>query len=72
MAKTNSASRSLIEISKTQGWDPTRIWDHEKGTYGESLLGWNHPREPFDAGLGNVPGGVPAHDQASDTSGGRA
>lgn len=59
MAKANSAARSLIEISKTQGWDATRIWDQEKGAYGESLLSWDHPRDPFDRGLGQVPDSNP-------------
>lgn len=70
MAKANSAARSLIEISKVQGWDSTKIWDQAKGAYGESILSWDHPREPFARNLGEVPGGLPAHDQAQDTSGG--
>ena len=71
MAKANSTSRSLIEISKTQGWDSTRIWDQEKGEYvGESLEPWDHPREPFDRSLGSVPGGVPATSGIKDPTGG--
>lgn len=70
MARANSAARSLIEISKTQGWDSTRIWDQDKGEYGESLLAWDHAREPFDKGLGEVPGGLPPLSGSSDTSGG--
>jgi len=71
MAKANSISRSLIQISATQGWDATRIWDQEKGEYvGEVLTAWDHPREPFDRGLGEVPGGLPGADQAADSTGG--
>jgi hypothetical protein len=70
MAKANSAARSLIEISKTQGWDSTRIWDQEKGAYGESMIAWDHPREPFDKGLGEVPGGLPAVSGDKDPTGG--
>ena len=72
MAKANSAARSLIEISKTQGWDPTRVWDQSTGTYGESIEAWDHPREPFDRGLGEVPGDLPAVRGSSDPTGGPA
>lgn len=72
MGKANSTARSLIEISKTQGWDATRIWDQEKGAYGESMVAWDHAREPFDRGLGELPQDAPAHDQSNDVSGGPA
>ncbi len=63
MAKANSAARSLIQISKTQGWDSTRIWDQEKGAYVESIEPWDHPREPFDrTPMGNIPTGAPRED----------
>lgn len=70
MAKANSAARSLIQISKTQGWDATRIWDQEKGAYVESVEAWDHPREPFSKNLGEVPGGMPAVKGDKDPTGG--
>lgn len=72
MSNSSTSSRSLIEISKAQGWDSTKIWDQEKGAYTESVLPWDHAREVFARNLGEVPGGLPAHDQAKDTSGGPA
>ena len=71
MAHANNISRSLIEISKTQGWDPTRIWDQEKGAYAsDSQEEWHQAREPFDKGLGGVPGGVPPVSGDNDPSNG--
>lgn len=59
-------SRGLIQASKTQGWDPTRIYDCEKHAYGEDISqfdrdpkdtpGWPHaPRF-----VGEIPGGTPS------------
>lgn len=62
--------KSLRDISKEKGWDATRIWDQEKGQYVDSIEAWDHPRGVFDRSLGEVPDGVPAHDQKKDTSGG--
>lgn len=72
MARANSAARSLTEISKTQGWDATRIWNQETGAYEESVLPWDHAREPFARNLGEVPGGMPEVRGKTDPSGGPA
>jgi len=69
MAKANSTARSLTQISETQGWDSTKVWDQDKGAYTESILGWDHPREPFSPSMGEIPGGVPQAPAANTSAG---
>lgn len=54
-------SKSLIIMSKAQGFDPTRIWDPKTQSYGESIAEFNKAPELFtnQAGTGKLPQGTP-------------
>ena len=67
----SSQSEDLIAISKQKGWDPTKIWNQETGKYEDSIADWDHPREPFSRGLGDVPGGAPAVNSGGASIGAR-
>jgi len=68
----NSPTRSLVQNAFDRGWDPTKIWDQDKGAYVDSVLPWDRARETFDRNIQNqdlVPP-APAHDKTNDVSGG--
>ena len=70
--KPNSDARSLVQNAVDRGWDPTKIWDQEKGAYADSILPWDRARDTFDRNIQNqdlVPP-PPAHDKSDEESGG--
>ena len=70
--KPNSDSRSLMQNSIDRGWDPSKIWDQDKGKYTESIEPWDRARDVFDRNIQNRDGveNVVPHDQSNDVSGG--
>ncbi len=70
--KPNSDARSCVQNAVDRGWDPSKIWDQEKGAYTESIVPWDRARDIFDRNIQNqdlVPP-APAHDKTNDVSGG--
>ena len=56
------AVKSLIIVSRAQGWDPTRILDQTTGEYGQSIENFDKPPNPAGTGdhcVGTLPDGIP-------------
>ena len=62
----NNQSRSLIIMSKAQGYDPTKIYDPVTKTYGESVEKFDQQPTVLGGFPNRLPGGPP-NDAADDT-----